>query len=86
MKEYTTQLRLFTPSGWEFYCDSLYEFPAGTVLHVKGAIWLIVRNASQWGAVSQENKPITLLHLEGLIHEEGFGVVVYTPDDHEYDA
>lgn len=76
-----TRLRLFTSSGWEFYCDSLYEFPAGTVLHVKGAIWLIVRNDSQWGAVSQENKKKTLLRLEELIREEGFGVVVYTPDE-----
>lgn len=81
MKECTTQLRLFTPSGWEFYCDSLYEFPAGTVLHVKGRIWLIVRNDSQWGAVSQENKKKTLLRIEELIRKEGFGVVVYTPDE-----
>lgn len=76
-----TRLRLFTPSGWEFYCDSLYEFPAGTVLHVKGTLWMIVRNDSQWGAVSKENKPITLLRLEHLIHAERFGVVVYIPDN-----
>lgn len=81
MKECTTRLRLFTPSGWEFYCDSIYEFPAGTVLHVKGTLWMIVRNDNQWGAVSKENKPITLLHLEGLIHAEPFGVVVYIPDE-----
>lgn len=77
-----TRLRLFTPSGWESYCDNLYGFPAGTVLHVKGAIWLIVRNDSQWGAVSQENKHKTLLRLEALIREEGFGVLIYVPDDH----
>ena len=80
MKKRTTWLRLFTPSGWKFYCDSLYEFSAGTVLHVKGTLWMIVRNESQWGAVSKENKPITLLRLEELIRDEGFGVVVYTPD------
>jgi hypothetical protein len=81
MKKRTTQLRLFTPSGWKFYCDSLYEFPAGTVLHVKGTLWMIVRNDSQWGAVSKENKPITLLRLERLIRAERFGIVVYTPDE-----
>nr|DAX28442.1 MAG TPA: hypothetical protein [Caudoviricetes sp.] len=81
MKKRTTRLRLFTPSGWEFYCDSLYEFPAGTVLHVKGTLWMIVRNDSQWGAVSKENKPITLLRLERLIRAGRFGVVVYTPDE-----
>ena len=86
MKKRTTRLRLFTPSGWEFYCDSLYEFDPGTVLHVKGTIWLIVRNDSQWGAVSKENKPTTLLHLEALIRKEGFGVVIYTPDDDEHNA
>ena len=75
-----TRLRLFTTSGWEFYCDSLYEFNPGTVLHVKGNIWMIVRNDSQWGAVSKENKPITLPRLEELIRKEGFGVVIYTPD------
>lgn len=80
MKKRTTQLRLFTPSGWEFYCDSLYEFPAGTVLHVKGTLWMIVHNDGQWGVVSKENKPTTLLHLEELIRKEGFGVVVYIPD------
>lgn len=81
MKKRTTRLRLFTPSGWEFYCDSLYEFPAGTVLHVKGTLWMIVCNDSQWGAVSKENKLITLLRLERLIRVEHFGVVVYTPDE-----
>nr|DAE50545.1 MAG TPA: hypothetical protein [Caudoviricetes sp.] len=81
MKKRTTQLRLFTASGWVFYCDSLYEFAPGTVLHVKGTIWLIVHNDGQWGAVSKENKPTTLLHLEELIRKEGFGVVVYIPDD-----
>lgn len=83
MKKRTTRLRLFTPSGWEFYCDSLYEFTAGTVLHVKGTFWMIVRNDSQWGAVSKENKPITLLRLERLIRAEGFGVVVCIPEDYD---
>lgn len=83
MKKRTTQLRLFTPSGWEFYCDSLYEFTAGTVLHVKGTFWMIVRNDSQWGAVSKENKHITLLHLERLIRAEGFGVAVCIPEDYD---
>lgn len=78
-----TQLHMFTPSGWEFYCDSLYEFTAGTVLHVKGTLWMIVRNDSQWGAVSEENKPITLLRLERLIRAEGFGVAVYIPEDYD---
>lgn len=81
MNRYESRLHLFTSSGWEFYCDSLYEFPPGTVLHVEGRIWLIVRNSSQCGAVSQENKTKTLLRLEELIRKEGFGVVVYTPDD-----
>lgn len=76
-----TQLHMFTPSGWAFYCDSLYEFTAGTVLHVKGTLWMIVRNDSQWGTVSKENKLITLLRLERLIRAEGFGVVVYIPDE-----
>lgn len=79
----TPRLRLFTASGWEFYCDSLYEFSAGTVLHVKGTLWMIVRNDSQWGAVSKENKPITLLRLERLIRAEGFGVAVYIPEDYD---
>lgn len=83
MKKRTTRLRLFTPSGWEFYCDSLYEFTAGTVLHVKGTLWMIVRNDSQWGAVSKENKLITLLHLERLIRAEGFGVAVCIPEDYD---
>ncbi|WP_299238560.1 hypothetical protein [uncultured Actinomyces sp.] len=48
---------------------------------MKGTIWLIVHNDGQWGAVSKENKPTTLLHLEELIRKEGFGVVVYIPDD-----
>lgn len=86
MNIHDTRLRLFTPSGREFYCDSIYEFPAGTVLHVKGNIWMIVRNDSQWGAVSKENKPITLLRLEALIRKEVFGVVIYTPDDDEHNA
>lgn len=81
-----SQLRLFTASGWEFYCDSLYEFAPGTVLHVKGTIWLIVRNDSQCGAVSKENKPKTLPRLEELIRKEGFGVVIYIPNDDEYSA
>lgn len=81
MKKSTTRLHLFTPSGWEFYCDSLYEFTAGTVLHVKGTLWMMVRNDSQWGAVSKENKHITLLRLERLIRAEGFGVAVYIPDE-----
>ena len=83
MKKRTTRLRLFTPSGWEFYCDSLYEFTAGTVLHVKGTLWMIVHNDSQWGAVSKENKLITLLHLERLIRAEGFGVAVCIPEDYD---
>ena len=83
MKKRTTRLRLFTPSGWEFYCDSLYEFTAGTVLHVNGTLWMIVRNDSQWGAVSKENKHITLLRLERLIRAVGFGVAVCIPEDYD---
>lgn len=80
------QLHLFTASGWEFYCNSLYEFDPGTVLHVKGTIWLIVRNDGQWGAVSKENKAKTLPQLEELIRKEGFGVVIHMPDDDEHNA
>lgn len=83
MKKRTTRLRLFTASGWEFYCDSLYEFPAGTVLHVKGTLWMIVRDESQWGAVSKENKPITLLSLERLIRAERFGVAIHIPENYD---
>lgn len=81
-------LRLLNPSGFEFYCDSLYQFPAGTVLMVQGDIWLIVRNDSQWGAINQKKEAKTLLKLEWLIRWEGVGVVIYTPDTDtdEYDA
>lgn len=69
----------------DVFTNRLYStlLETGTVLHVKGTLWMIVRNDSQWGAVSKENKLITLLRLERLIRAEGFGVAVCIPEDYD---